>query len=428
MKFFSFSNGAYPSSGFLRAILSGLLTILVLFPSAQPVRNLVPPVVPGYSFIKKDQNRIQGTEELIPFFEMLAQQKENRNQRIPILHIGDSHLQADWTTTVIRQYLQSAFGNAGRGLVVPYHIAKTNEPADYLSYSDNDWKGRRCSVNGPGITTGMGCVSIQTDNPAANLAFRLKQPPGTDNRFNEGQLFAHQCDTCFTFRIFPSISAGQSDSGFSVLPDSAGRFRFPYYTQELYLEALSSDLDQGSGTIFGLSLEKDSAGILYHMTAANGAEYSHYLQSEFFVQQAGNLQPVLVILSLGTNEAQRRPFPAERIYKQVDSLITQLRLALPGTPILLTTPADSYRKKRYYNSGVSSMAALISQYAAEKHLACWDLFQIGGGYKSCYRWKKSGLLTRDGIHFSKKGYELQAVLFLEAIAIAYNDYLEHRYR
>lgn len=35
--------------------------------------------------------------------------------------------------------LQKTFGNAGRGLIVPLKLAKTNEPRDYSIISDIDW-------------------------------------------------------------------------------------------------------------------------------------------------------------------------------------------------------------------------------------------------------------------------------------------------
>ena len=48
-----------------------------------------------------------------------------------ILHIGDSHFQADMASAVTRYRLADLYGAGGRGLVVPFRLAGTNEPTDY---------------------------------------------------------------------------------------------------------------------------------------------------------------------------------------------------------------------------------------------------------------------------------------------------------
>jgi lysophospholipase L1-like esterase len=65
-------------------------------------------------------------------------------------------------------------------------------------------------------------------------------------------------------------------------------------------------------------------------------------------------------------------------------------------------------------------------YAKENHVAIWDLYSIGGGYKSCYQWKRYGLMRADGIHFGKQGYEFQGNLMYESIIAAYNKYVQSK--
>ena len=59
------------------------------------------------------------------------------------MHIGDSHIQADWWTGYLRIRLQELFGSAGRGLVFPYQLAGTNSPTDIRSGSNQIWENRR---------------------------------------------------------------------------------------------------------------------------------------------------------------------------------------------------------------------------------------------------------------------------------------------
>ena len=63
---------------------------------------------------------------------------------VAMVHIGDSHVQAGFLTEAVRLPLQRRFGDAGRGLVVPLKLAKTNEPRDYSVVADGSWNFSRC--------------------------------------------------------------------------------------------------------------------------------------------------------------------------------------------------------------------------------------------------------------------------------------------
>ena len=58
---------------------------------------------------------------------------------VSILHVGDSHIQAEGSTSRTRALLQSKFGAAGRGLVTPFRLAGTNQPLDYKITSSSNF-------------------------------------------------------------------------------------------------------------------------------------------------------------------------------------------------------------------------------------------------------------------------------------------------
>ncbi|MDE7120445.1 MAG: hypothetical protein K2O10_07530, partial [Muribaculaceae bacterium] len=63
---------------------------------------------------------------------------------VRILLIGDSHIQGDAATGVVRHMLQQRFGNAGRGFVAPLKMIGSNQPRDYsISSSTRGWRGAR---------------------------------------------------------------------------------------------------------------------------------------------------------------------------------------------------------------------------------------------------------------------------------------------
>ena len=50
---------------------------------------------------------------------------------VSIVQLGDSHIQAGYTTAPLRRSLQSTYGNAGRGWIGWYSLYGSNAPQDY---------------------------------------------------------------------------------------------------------------------------------------------------------------------------------------------------------------------------------------------------------------------------------------------------------
>lgn len=92
-----------------------------------------------------------------------------------ILHLGDSHLQSDQFSQPLRSDLQKKFGDAGRGLVFPYTVARSSESADLIDESNAPWVVRRSAVKAPegwaGLEAGVSGFALLTQSP--NYVLRL---------------------------------------------------------------------------------------------------------------------------------------------------------------------------------------------------------------------------------------------------------------
>jgi lysophospholipase L1-like esterase len=158
----------------------------------------------------------------------------------------------------------------------------------------------------------------------------------------------------------------------------------------------------------------------------NGADVPAYLRSELMEQQVSLMDPALVIISLGTNDAYVSSFNPEEYRENLNLLIDRIRDAVPKASIILTTPGDSYRARRYYNYNNVKAREVLFEIAKQKNLGIWDFFTVMGGPNSIYRWFKAGLATNDKLHLTQAGYKLQGDLFYEALLKAYHTYLENR--
>jgi lysophospholipase L1-like esterase len=196
-------------------------------------------------------------------------------------------------------------------------------------------------------------------------------------------------------------------------------FRLTNTVDSLHLYGVEEDsLGSTAGSYYGFSLTNGCPGILYHAIGQNGAMFANYATGDY-VRQLSLLNPSLLIVTLGTNEAYGiRSFREEAFVARMNEFVDLVRTQLPSTAILLTTPAESFRRTRngfVRNENIARAARAITEYAESGGLACFDLYQATGGANSCREWQNGKLLGRDRIHFTVDGYCEQGKLLYRAI-------------
>src|SRR5690606_31485683 len=75
----------------------------------------------------------------------------------------------------------------------------------------------------------------------------------------------------------------------------------------------------------GLILENGNSGIIYHSIGVNGAKFLDYNKYPLFFEQLKALNPDLIIISLGTNEAfDKADFTIDDFRNQMDEFLINL--------------------------------------------------------------------------------------------------------
>lgn len=187
-----------------------------------------------------------------------------------------------------------------------------------------------------------------------------------------------------------------------------------------------------------LARETGNAGLVYHAYGINGATYGQF-NNEQTLSKFDELNPDLIILSFGTNEAHGRNYTEEWQIQEMDALLASLKERFPAADFLLTTPPGSYWRKRVkktlkngrktyvtrhiLNEQVEQVANTQVAYGAEHQIPVWDLYHVvGGADYACRNWRNAGLQRSDYIHYTSEGYILQGKLLAEAILKAYYSY------
>src|SRR5208337_1895586 len=95
--------------------------------------------------------------------------KQTKSNKLKVLHIGDSHVQADIFTGYIRDELQNVFGEGGRGFVFPYAAASTHAAYDYRTSCKGKWDYSRNIQPYPVYDIGITGATIHTEDSTASF-------------------------------------------------------------------------------------------------------------------------------------------------------------------------------------------------------------------------------------------------------------------
>ncbi|OPY77015.1 MAG: GDSL-like Lipase/Acylhydrolase [Syntrophorhabdus sp. PtaU1.Bin058] len=405
-----------------------LILLQVFVPSSGvPAGRGANPRTSPYPFLKIRLNKIQNSAAgMEGFYKKLHILKSQDAGKITIFHIGDSHIQADFMTGVIRESLQADLGNAGRGLIFPYGLAKTNGPGDPKMTSNVVWRAQRSSWPVGDMPTGINGFAISTSNPGATIDIAFSDNTSAQNVFNKITLYCEKGPEAFEFQIAETTDAYDTLSLTESTPYTV-TFTLSAPTSHIRLAVRKTKATQRHAVLYGISLENGKEGILYHTAGVNGASFKTFNESAYFIPHLNILKPDLVIISLGSNDVGESDFDPATFRAQIDELVQSILKDNPDVSILLTLPPDFGKAgNTLLRQKMSRARNVMIGYCKRNGQAYWDLYMVMGGYGSIGKWQKSSLVQKDAMHFRKAGYQLQGRLFFQALMKGLRDYESNR--
>lgn len=426
------------------------------------------------------KNMIYYPEQLKHFFTSLKELSEGKRKKVNIVHIGDSHIQADFFSGRVRSLIQEQFGNGGLGFTFPYQLARTNSN-NFVRYSSNsDWENRRNIYPVNGAKVGLSGIALSSTAKDAVIKVDLRE---SKFAFTKVKLFTPNNELTYRVGITDrdvnltnttvaktsshKIKSGESLSGIAkkysttvahlkqlnklkstniqagktlVIPTkeverpqiatsvfqpvhyskqkTCFAFDFPNATAQFYLY---SEAQNTSNDINGIVLENDQAGIVYHTIGVNGARYSDYNKYPLFFDQLEGLEADLVIISMGTNEAFDK-IDGESFKTEINRFLKEVKSKNPQASILVTSPPPSYFSKGNPNTVASTLANEIIINGVDQKYAIWDMYYNLGGTLGLPYLIEEQMLAKDLVHYTIKGYEYTGTLFYEGLMKVYQNY------
>ena len=316
---------------------------------------------------------------------------------VRVVHYGDSQLEEDRITNILRERLQQEFGGGGVGLIPLHQTIPTRTIRQKLSINgvvQTTQKGpKRYIVYGPksmrltdsddyGV---MGQVAVMDSTLVPGSDSVVLQVEPLDKKRKTYHYFSHVrvlADSSLTFSLSP-------------LADSTTHC-------EIVL--------QGTGKVYGISLETDK-GVIVDNIPMRGCSGNIFTKidstqlSDFYHETNTRL----IILQFGGNMIPQTENPST-IRGYVRSTMRQqvryLRACAPEASILFIGPSDMSTNIDGQMTTYPLVPYMDQQFrkmAQEEGIAYWSMYDAMGGKDSMVRWVENGLAGSDYVHFTRAG-------------------------
>ncbi len=405
-------------------VLNNIILLIFLAPVVAQAQVIMDPAA-EYPFINVDSNKLElnNSKKMKAFFQELDSLVLLGDRKINIFHLGDSHIQADFFSHRLRNRMQDiGYGqNGGRGFVFPYKMANTNNPWNYRVKYSGRWKNCRNVQRDTSCSLGMGGVAVFSRDSGASFTVWMRDKNRHEYLFDQVRVFQQldtarwilvPADTSLNYSMQYNSDYGFTRYGFGELMDSIS----------FILKKRDTLPVKDDYVLHGLSLDNEEPGIVYHSAGVNGAEVPSWLRCELLQKHLSAVNPQLVIISLGTNDAYMKRFNAQSFRYNYRLLLERLQAAAPTAAFLITAPGDNYRYRRYLNRNNADAVEVMEEIAQDQQLAFWNFYQVMGELNSVSTWYRAGLTARDRLHFNRRGYQLQGDLLFSAIMQAWGEF------
>ena len=332
---------------------------------------------------------------------------------VRIVHYGDSQIEEDRITNILREQWQKAYGGGGVGLLPLHQTIPTRTIRQWLSINDvaQTAQGgpKRHLVYGPrsmrlaeGDDYGvMGQVAVMDSTLVAgseDIVLHIepidkkRHPHNYFNRLRlladslSGYILAQDTTLYFQRSDLPSLI---------TLPDSTTQC-------ELHLH--------GKGHVYAVLLETPTGVMVDNipMRGCSGNIFTRIdsVQLRDFYRDTNTR---LIILQFGGNMIPQTENPST-ISGYVRSTLRQqvryIRACAPQASILFIGPSDMSTRidgEMTTYPLVPYMDRLLRKMAAEEQIAYWSMYDAMGGKDSMVRWVENGLAGSDYVHFTRSG-------------------------
>ena len=316
-------------------------------------------------------------------------------QPVRVVHYGDSQIEEDRITNVLRERWQKQYGGGGVGLLPLHQTIPTRTIRQWLSIN--------------------GVVQTAQQGPKRYLVYGLRSMrlADSDDYGVMGQVAV----------MDSTLVEGSEDIVMNIEPIDKKRKPHNYFNRMRLLTSLPDSLLvlpdstthyqlhlQGKKNVYGVSLETPT-GVIVDNIPMRGCSGNIFTKidstqlSDFYRETNTRL----IILQFGGNMIPQTENPST-ISGYVRSTLRQqiryIRACAPQASILFIGPSDMSTRidgEMTTYPLVPYMDKLLKKMAEEEQIAYWSMYDAMGGKNSMVHWVEVGLAGSDYVHFTRAG-------------------------
>jgi len=376
---------------------------------------------------------------LYPFFrKMRAANRPGRLLRI--VHYGDSQIEGDRMTSLIRYKLQRQFGGSGIGMQPAVQL--TGYQLSLIHTASDNWKrytafGKVDSTLTHNMYGMLGSFARFSPYPDEmdeqeeqeyDAWISIKQSKRAyhlTREFKKCRLYYGNASQPVFYEMYSDGDLYDAD-----FLDVTDRFKMKTWNFDESPEQLELRFKTScSPDFYGIAMDHDR-GLAVDNVSMRGSSGLFFtrLDGEMLKDLYDDLQVKLLILQFGGNVV---PYISDNsvIYeKWLYRELSSLKSLMPDLSIIVVGVADmSLKEKDIYLTypNIEHLRDAMKRAAFRADCAFWDMYSAMGGKNSMPSWvyAQPSLATSDFIHFNERGARVLAEMFYNAFMHDYNAYV-----
>lgn len=351
-------------------------------------------------------------------------------RQVRILYFGDSQIEGDRVTSMLRQKLRAEGGGSGPGLFSP--VMPVMYTRSYVVRSSSNWKRytlldyRQGSLPhnrlGPMLAICRFTPPETTLNARSFASVKINPVPGADasvSKYEKLRIFyGNNYDT-----ILVGIRSGSTMVDFAMLQMGEGPIEYSVPLPSIS-DITIEFTGRNSPDIYALSLESET-GMIIDNIPVRGSAGLEFVMTDIrgFEGCLSGLDPDVIFLQFGLNVVRNvrseYHYYEEGLVKQIE----YLKKATGGVPVVLVSVTDMALRDSDTIRHFPNIRAIrdAQKKAAERSgVIFWDAWQEMGGSGSIMKWfnHKPPLASKDLTHLSNAGADTLAVKIVADLLVA----------
>jgi len=377
----------------------------------------------------KDQAKDQGTAA---------------KRAITILQLGDSHTSADFLTGELRRRLQETYGNGGSGYVTAGrpHIGVLSATLK-ISVSQG-WTYQALQRSEEVGEFWMSGFNTVASKEGETLSFVSDRPEVFD--VIEIEAIRRPGGGSFDIKLDGNVEGSFDLAGPKVEPIVIRLVPDKGPTNQVRDISLTTRSD-GTVSIASVAIYNTRTGLTYNSVGYPGAtiDILNKLDNRLFTSNLRRLNPQIVVLSFGTNEASKPNLDIGDYTERYRRVVAKIRATLPAAAIVMIGPPEaeelpSHCKDKARENATCRRETTASarngdacewktlpkladvreaqrKLAQREGLVYWNWASIMPKECGADRWhtQSPALMAKDRVHFTIAGYKKSAAAFLDTL-------------